>query len=137
MTPNPSLAALLDSAIARLAAHIMSNGQPMDASIDEKVLKLSALIRRANAKRRDESIEIIMQVVKSLEPGATLPILSALADVAPGMIVKMQQDQMIADRIRHIYKVAEMAQILSKESIRSVRGSIRAVQKRLFEVASK
>lgn len=137
MTPSPPLSALLDSAIARLAAEIMSHDAQIDTTIEGKVKRLCELIRKASDKRRAESLDVITQILKSLDTNAILPILSTIAGAAPSMMLKLQQDKMIADRIKHIYRVAEMAQILSKESIRTARGGVRLVQQRIFETASK
>lgn len=137
MTPNPSLVALLDSAIAKLAAGLMSDEAGQPQTIDSKVAQLCAAFRKASNIKRNESFDILTQIIKSIEPNSSLPIMQTLSEVAPNLVVKLQQDRMIADRIKHIYRVAEIAQILSTESLQSIRGGIRAVQKRIFEVTAK
>ena len=106
-------------------------------TIDSKVAQLCSAFRKASNIKRNETFDILTQIIKSIEPDKSLPIMQTLSELAPNLVVKLQQDRMIADRIKHIYRVAEIAQILSTESLQSIRGGIRSVQKRIFEVTAK
>lgn len=136
MTPNPSLHELLDSAIAKLATDLMSHTGP-EPAIGEKVSRLCVALKRAMPKMREESGDTLTQIIKTIEPNLALPIFVTLSEVAPSIIMNMQQDKMVAERVRHIFRVAEMAQILSDESLRELRDGIRAVQKKIFEAAAR
>lgn len=136
MTPNPSLSALLDSAIAKLATRLMSHKVP-DKTVSDKILELCEAIKRATPNKRNESKDVLLQIIKTVEPNLALPVLITLVNVAPSIVEDFQKDKMVADRIKHIFRVAEIAQILSEDSLREIRGGIRAVQKRIFEVATR
>lgn len=136
MIPSPPLSTLLDSAIAFLAADIMSQSNAPDRPLQDKISLLAKTFAAAPHEKRLGCVEKLQQIMKSVDTNAALPLVKAIVRCDPVVMTKIVEDRMLAERVRHIYRVAEIAQIVSPANLRAVKGGIKSVKQKIFEVAS-
>lgn len=136
MRPNPSISKLLDSAIGKLAANLMSPPGEVEPTIAAKVKMLSAAFDRASSDKRLQNADLLMTIIKTLDPDQSLPLLSRIVKSDPLLMTRVMKDPLIEHRIRYIYRVAEIGAAISGPSLKCVRAGLNEVIRKVFEVSN-
>lgn len=83
-----------------------------------------------------ELTERVAKLLQSMNPKDALPFLRAIAEKHPARFALLIKNDIIASRIQHTKKIAELCSVFDFKRAERVQGSIGALKRKVFEIVS-
>lgn len=83
-----------------------------------------------------ELTERVARVLQNMNPQDALPFLRMIAERHPARFALLIKNDIIASRIQHTKKIAELCSVFDFRRTERIQGSIGAIKRKVFEIVS-
>lgn len=134
MNPNCDTSMLVQRKVGDLAANVESVGLEAIGGLEINPLFASSKNIKIIERLPSELTDRVARLLQSMNPVDAIPFLRSIAAKHPSRFALMVRNDIIASRLHHTKKIAELCALFDPEKMMRIQTAVSTLRKQVFEV---